>query len=279
MLRSKRFWAAVILLAVLMCCLTARAFSRCSQPDLPQKPAETLPQTVSSVRQETVPTSASVTETTAEETVTETTERREPSAAEPELPAWKLTELREKAGELSEKLSDFVGWLYMADSAIDYPVMQGRDNQYYLSHAPDGSYLKRGSIFMDYRCARDLHDPANILFGHNMISGMFGDIRAFRTQAEFDAHRYGWFVTADTVFRIDFFVLAVTDAFDSLYDLPADSAAWRERLHETAEFEREMPLADSDSLIALSTCTYGSTAYARALLTGRLVEMKDTETP
>ena len=272
MLRSKRFWTAAVLLAVLLCCLTARAFSRCSQPEPVPQPVQTASETAAPLRSETAQTQTALLPTTAEQTVTETTARREPSAKEPELPAWKLSELRDKTAELSAKLSDFVGWLYMADSAIDYPVMQGRDNQYYLHHAPDGSYLKRGAIFLDYRCARDMRDPANILFGHNMVSGMFGDIRAFRTQAEFDAHCYGWFITPDTVWRIDFFVLAVTDAFDALYDLPADSDAWRERLHETAEFERDMPLTDEDSLIALSTCTFGDTAYARALLTGKLVK-------
>lgn len=270
MLRSVRFWTAALLLLLLICCLIGRALPQRSVPAENSGTAQST--AVTDISGQTAPSAAETagSGSTAGQTETQTAVREPVSAAEPVLPDWKRQELTEKAQTLSASLSDFVGWLYMADSAIDYPVMQGRDNQYYLHHAPDGSYLKRGSLFLDWRCARGLTDGENIIYGHNMVSGMFGDIRAFRTQEEFDAHRCGWFVTPDTVRRIDFFVLAVTDAFDPLYTLPADSAEWRARLHETAEFEREMPLSDDDCLIALSTCTFGSTAYARALLTGRL---------
>lgn len=276
MLHSKRFWAAVILLLIMLCCIVGMEILQHSRdaaetdsalPPLVWQTTYAEQETVLTTQTDIITGTTAVTETV---TVTETEPLPEPSAMDPVLPDWKLDELQARVQQLSAELSNFVGWLYAADSLIDYPVVQGSDNQFYLSHAPNDSYLEIGSIFLDCRCDRALHDRTNILYGHNMSEGMFGDIRSFRTQEQFDAHPYGWLITLDTVYRLDFFVLSVTDAYDMLYDVPADCEAWTARLYETAEFSREIALAEDDRLIALSTCTPAQMEQARALLTGRL---------
>ena len=45
-----------------------------------------------------------------------------------------------------------VGWLSAPDAGIDYPVMQGADNSYYLTHLPDGSYNAVGSVYGCGKC-------------------------------------------------------------------------------------------------------------------------------
>lgn len=280
MLHSKRFWAAVILLVILLCCAVGRAVYQHSRntaetdsalPPFVRQTVCTEQTTVPATQTDRMTKTTTVTETV---TVTETEPLPEPSAMDPELPDWKLNELQERTRRLSAELSNFVGWLYIADSSIDYPVVQGSDNQFYLTHAPNDSYLEIGSIFLDCRCDRALRDTTNILYGHNMSEGMFGDIRSFRTQEQFDAHPYGWLITPDAVLRIEFFALAVTDAFDMLYDVPADHAEWAARLYETAEFSRDMALAEDDCLIALSTCTPAPIEQARALFAGRAVPIQ-----
>ena len=49
---------------------------------------------------------------------------------------------------LKEINEDVVGWLYLPDTVINYPVVQGEDNSYYLKHLVDGSYNANGSLFV-----------------------------------------------------------------------------------------------------------------------------------
>ena len=271
MLKSVRFWIAVILAVILTGCLLSR---------LRRKP---LPSAEDSVSIQTVLTTAatrtdatdktSAADTKAQtDTETTTAAVYRDTAAEPYLSASKMQDMQSRVKELAASCADFVGWLYVADSEIDYAVVQGKDNQYYLHHSPDGKNYVRGTIFLDYRCDRHFADSTNILFGHNMVSGMFGDLRSYRNQEAFDAHRYGWFLTAEQLYRIDFFALSLLSGYDSIYDVPCDAEPWRSKLLETALFSRETEYDAANKYILLSTCA-GDFEDARLTFTGKLTEI------
>ena len=89
-------------------------------------------------------------------------------------------ELIDSSAEFANDYPDSLGWLYIPGTAISYPVMQYSDNDYYLSHAYDGSRLKAGSVFLDYRCESRFKNPINIVYAHNMENGtMFADVEDF----------------------------------------------------------------------------------------------------
>ena len=124
----------------------------------------------------------------------------------------------ESAQSLNEAYPDAIGWLYIPNTNISYPVTQGKDNEYYLSHAYDGSSFSAGAIFLDYRCENRFMNPVNILYGHSMKNGtMFAGVLNFADSSYFESHRYGWLATPETVYRIDFFSCAKTDCNDKLY--------------------------------------------------------------
>ena len=50
--------------------------------------------------------------------------------------------------ELKKENSDIVGWLEIEGTTINYPVLQGNDNDYYLTHTYKKQYSKNGSIFL-----------------------------------------------------------------------------------------------------------------------------------
>ena len=66
---------------------------------------------------------------------------------------------------------DIVAWIQIPGIGVDYPVVQGKDNDHYLHYTFDGKANKAGSIFLDYRNRKDFTDSKVILYGHNMKDG------------------------------------------------------------------------------------------------------------
>lgn len=168
---------------------------------------------------------------------------------------------------------DAIGWLYIPNSAINYPIMQSDDNDFYLHHAYDGSSLKSGSIFLDYRCEIRFMNPVNIVYGHNMRNGsMFAGVLKFADSAYFDSHRYGWLATPESVYRVDFFSCAKADMNDELYDGSMPVSQWIPHIADKSAVFIDADFSEDDRYISLSTCSY-EFENARTILTGKLVEM------
>lgn len=77
-------------------------------------------------------------------------------------------ELKKQVRELSQSYDSSIGWIFVPDTNINYPIMQAEDNEYYLHRSYDGSYLYSGSVFLDRRCKSDFSGDVNMLYGHNM---------------------------------------------------------------------------------------------------------------
>ncbi|MBP3380428.1 MAG: class B sortase [Ruminococcus sp.] len=225
-------------------------------------------------------TSDLIAETTTRNTIktdsTETTvtaEIPQNTAVSDTLPDDVRQSLIESAQAMNSAYPDAVGWLYIPDSSVNYPIMQGDDNDFYLHHAYDGSSLKSGSIFLDYRCENRFMNPINIVYGHNMKNGsMFAGVLKFTDSAYFDSHRYGWIATPETVYRIDFFSCAKADMDDELYDGSTLINEWLSHLYDVSVVWENSDFSGNDRFISLSTCSY-EFENARTILTGKLVEM------
>ncbi len=180
--------------------------------------------------------------------------------------------LIDSAQSLNNAYPDAIGWLYIPNTSISYPVMQSDDNDYYLSHAYDGSYLKAGSVFLDHRCENRFMNPINIVYAHNMKNGsMFAGVLNFTNSAYFDSHRYGWLSTPETVYRVDFFSCAKGDWHDELYDGSMPVSQWITHIADRSAVFRDADFSENDRFISLSTCSY-EFQNARTILTGKLVE-------
>ena len=76
---------------------------------------------------------------------------------------------------------DIVAWIQIPGIGVDYPVVQGKDNEHYLHYTFDGKVNKAGSIFLDYRNRADFTDRKVILYGHNMKDGsMFSNLKKYQ---------------------------------------------------------------------------------------------------
>ncbi len=96
-----------------------------------------------------------------ETTVPETTAETQP----PRFPTVNFEGLREKN-------PDVVAWIQIpALEGLNYPVVIGEDNAYYVNRNWENQESEEGAIFLDFRNSSDFSQPHNILYGHCMKDG------------------------------------------------------------------------------------------------------------
>ncbi len=96
-----------------------------------------------------------------------------------------------------------VGWVTIDGTNIDYPFVQGKDNQNTLNKNVLGESAVSGAVFLDTRNSRAMTDSYNLLYAHHMDNGaMFGDVDRFLDRGFFDLHRTGTLYTKDGAFRL-----------------------------------------------------------------------------
>lgn len=83
---------------------------------------------------------------------------------------------------LLELNPDIVGWITIPGTIVDYPVVQGNDNDFYLHHNIYGEEDKNGTLFIHYKhpFGPDYESKVTLIFGHHMRSGiMFEDLMQY----------------------------------------------------------------------------------------------------
>lgn len=169
--------------------------------------------------------------------------------------------------DMSLLSEDTVAWLIIDDTNIDYPVMQGKDNNEYLNKTPLGEYSMSGSIFLDSRNDPKFTDPYSLVYGHHMEYGkMFGALDDFMDEAYFDAHTTGTLTVDNTVYHIKLFACVEADASVDQIFAPTEVTGTLPYVREHADVFREPA---EGNLIAFSTCKYPETTI-RIILFGVL---------
>lgn len=168
---------------------------------------------------------------------------------------------------------DFLGWIYLEDTQIDYPVVQGETNDEYLHKGFDGTYSFPGSIFVDADSRAPFEDFNTIVYGHHMTSGaMFAGLEKYKDKEFFDAHPNITFIREDGHYRIRVAAF-LNEGQDSEIYSHVVSTEDKEKflsLVETQSLNRsDVKLNESDTLVTLSTCAY-EFKNARYIVVGKL---------
>lgn len=156
---------------------------------------------------------------------------------------------------------DIVGWIYLEGTEINYPVVRGDDNAYYLRRLYDGTANGSGSIFMDFRNEPNFVDKNTILYGHSMKNGsMFTAIKRFKNQSYYDEHPYALLMTPEKNYKVEFFTGYVAnveqDAWDYYFDTEEKFQHWLDSSKSKSTFASEIVPNVNDEILTLSTCTY-----------------------
>ena len=177
-----------------------------------------------------------------------------------------------------------VAWVYMPGTRINYPVVQGKDNDEYLWVDFNLKSSRNGSIFLDAANNPAFTDMNNVLYGHHMNDGsMFACIsNDLVSNEEFNKHRTLYVLTPQLNYRCTTFAVVVTDGWDLLVQTTFKNAEERtsyvqDKMDRSVVQPSEgMPKPeDIKQIFTLSTCDY-TRDNGRAVL---FAQVSDTTVP
>lgn len=179
------------------------------------------------------------------------------------------TERMLKLEELQKINSEIVAWIKIDGTNINYPVLQGTDNSYYMTHDYKKEYSKNGSIFLDKDYDWSIPSTNLLLYGHNNKNGtMFQDLQKYKEESFYKKYptiklttnkedvKYEiiavflsrvYYKSETNVFRYYYFINAKTDQEFNEYVENSKKAS----LYDTGKTAKY-----GDQLLTLSTCSY-----------------------
>lgn len=171
--------------------------------------------------------------------------------------------------------NDTIGWLIVNNTNIDYPVVQTIDNDYYLSHAFDGSFNQAGWVYADFRNDFNNLSKNTVIYGHGRKDGvMFGSLRNTLDK--------NWYTNQDNQV-IQFSTLKYNTMWQifSIYKIPAESyyittdfssdenyETFLHTMMNRSVYNFNINVGKDDRILTLSTCfnDYGMRLVVHAKL-------------
>ena len=174
---------------------------------------------------------------------------------------------------LKQKNDEVVGWIYSQDTPINNPILQSKDNNYYLRRLMTREYNIAGSLFMDYRNDANMKDNNTIIYGHNMKNGtMFGTIQKYKNQEYFDSHKNMYYFTPEKNYIVKIFTGFIVSTDSEIYNLQKLNQTKIDDLIKKSDFKNDLLVTENDKLLTLSTCA-NDYKSARYVIIGLLEEI------
>ena len=172
--------------------------------------------------------------------------------------------------------SDIVGWLRIRALDISYPVVQGKDNDYYLHRTFEKTDNFAGCLFVNSYNMGDFTDQNTIIYGHNMKNGsMFGKLKNFNDPEVFKKSRYFWIFTPDFIYQYRIFSASVVDKTGVTYQISFTDDEFDQfisRAYSNSVVDnQDVTVTKEDRIVTLSTCTGDDST--RFVVMGKLAQI------
>lgn len=166
---------------------------------------------------------------------------------------------------LQEINKDTVGWLTVNNTRIDYPVVQAKDNDYYLKRDYYQNKNRHGWIFMDYRNNPDELNENTIIYGHNLANQtMFGTLRYALNSYWYkkSANQIITFNTPNENMKFQIFSIYTIPTTNDYLDItfPTTDAyqAYIDLVKGRSIYDFNIEVTTGDKILTLSTCANGN---------------------
>ena len=175
--------------------------------------------------------------------------------------------------KLKERNPDVIAWISLKDSEINYPVLKGKDNEYYLHRDIDGNYLYDGCIYVDAFNPAPFRSANTVIYGHKMRSGaMFAGLKNYADKDFWKEHPVINLYTPSASYDLKVVAYTRDDAYSDLYrtidenvtaedlkdyeDIYFTKKNFLDLVREKAMIISDETLSEADTYVTLSTCVY-----------------------
>jgi len=177
---------------------------------------------------------------------------------------------------------DTIGWIDVPGTEVQYPVVQSKDNEYYLKRSFQKKRNVSGAIFLDCWNSYLLTDFNSVIYGHNMKDGsMFAFLRQYKKRAYADEHLIIEITLPKK--KLVYQVFSAYTAEGADIDFRGQScvsveerSAFIRQIRNRSAIGSALPVSGEERLLTLATCTAGSNDWYY-VVHAKLVEEVTTE--
>ena len=180
---------------------------------------------------------------------------------------------------LYAKNSDFIGWISVPNTSINYPVLQCDNNDFYLEYNFEKKKDTRGAIFMDSRNNAVNLDSNTIIYGHNCYNTtMFSELTKYESIDFYKTTPVFEFNTVQKSYKWKIYGVFITTAkaeedngyvFNYIYPYMdgENFEGFIEEIDKRRLYVTDVDINDNDKMLILSTCVRTLDTYKNGIRT------------
>lgn len=170
---------------------------------------------------------------------------------------------------------DIKAWIYYEDTHINYPIVQGSDNNQYLKRMFDGTYSGFGTLFCDAVTFDAFNQFNTVVYGHHMLNGsMFGDLKELKDQKYAEKHPQLELITPEGKYHLVITAFLNEPSDSNIYTMniydESQKQLYIDLIESQAKYLTNEKMTTSDQLVILSTCAY-EYQNARYMVVGKMI--------
>lgn len=164
--------------------------------------------------------------------------------------------------ELENINPDVVGWIVIEGTQVNYPIVQSKDNSYYLNHSFDRKWNSLGSIFMDYKSSNDFSDYNTFIYGHHTKNGsMFGELYKYMDESFYKEHPFFYLYTKEGNFKVEIISAYLdsteSDSYNQVFNSTVEFKKYLTVIKSKSKYSTNVEIdEDEDKLISLYSCSH-----------------------
>lgn len=188
----------------------------------------------------------------------------------------KVADYKTTFKSMKERNSDYVGWINVPGTKINYPVVQGKDNDFYLTHNFDKQKDIGGGVFVSYNVSSPFLGKNTVIHSHHMKNGtMFGTLKKYKDKKFLEQNPYVYITTETGQYKYKIFSVFVEEANKETYAVDfvdnLEFYKFANELKSKSAYDTGVAVSQDDKIIMLSTCSY-EIENARLVVSAKLIK-------
>ncbi len=168
--------------------------------------------------------------------------------------------------KLLEINQDTIAWIRFPKepSQINYPVVQGTDNSWYLKKTFSANENTLGAIFLNVDNKKDFSDKNSVIYGHRMRDGsMFRHLQDYDTKEFWQNNPYFYIYTVDgRILKYHIYsagqVVDTSESYQTTFETDEEYQSFLDMTKSSSLYDTGVEVTTDDTIVTLSTCTSAS---------------------